>query len=68
MIIFEDIDYIVKDRKGIFISKRDVDSLSESINYIMQNYQKIQKNIEQNKFSTKEDMLKQISNIVSNEF
>ena len=68
MIIFEDIGYIVKDRKGIFISKRDVDSLSESINYIMQNYQKIQKNIEQNKFSTKEDMLKQISNIVSNEF
>ena len=68
MIIFEDIDYIVKDRKGIFISKRDVDSLSESINYIMQNYQKIQKNIEQNKFYTKEDMLKQISNIVSNEF
>ena len=68
MIIFEDIDYIAKDRKGIFISKRDVDALSESINYIMQNYQKIQKNMEQNKFYTKEHMLKQISDIVSNEF
>ena len=65
IIIFEDIAYIVKDRKGVFVSKRDIDSFVKNIKYIMHNYQEIQKNIEKNKFITKGDMLKQISDIVS---
>ena len=65
IIVFEDIAYIVKDRKGVFVSKRDIDSFVKNIKYIMHNYQEIQKNIEKNKFITKGDMLKQISDIVS---
>jgi hypothetical protein len=63
--VFEDIAYIIKERKGIFISKRTVDSFCETTKHVMQNYNKIQKSIEKNKFPLKEDMLKQISNIIS---
>ena len=64
IIIFEDIAYIVKDRKGIFISKRDINSFVQNIKYIMNNYQEIKKDIEKNKFLTNKDMIKQISDIV----
>ncbi len=65
VIVFKDIAYIVKERKGIFVSKRTVDSLCETTRHVMQNYNKIQKSIEENKFPLKEDMLKQISDIIS---
>ena len=64
VVIFEDIAHIVKERKGIFVSKRNINSFCETINHVMQNYNKIQKNIEGNKFVTKEDMLKQISSVI----
>ena len=67
VIIFEDIAYIARGKKGIFVSKRDISSLSETAKYIMQNYYEIQKNIEKNRLTTKKDMLKQISNIVSSQ-
>jgi len=65
VIIFEDIDYIVKDKKGIFVSKRDTISFSKTAEYIMQNYAEIQKNISKNKLPTKKNMLKQISDIIN---
>ena len=64
IIIFEDIAYIVKGRKGIFISKRDINSFVQNIKYIMDNYQEIKKSIEKNKFLTNKDMMQQISDIV----
>jgi len=64
VIIFEDIRHIIKERKGIFVAKRTVDSFCETAKYVMQNYDEIQKSMEKNKFSLKEDMLKQISNII----
>ena len=64
VIVFEDIAHIIKTRKGIFVAKRTVDSFSETVKYVMQNYAKIQENIEKNKFPLKKDMLKQISNII----
>ncbi len=65
IVIFEDIAYVVKDRKGVFVSKRDTDSFIQTLKYIMQNYQEIQKDIKKNKFFTKSDMLKQISKTIS---
>jgi len=67
VIIFEDIAYIVRDKKGIFISKRDVDSFSKTTKYIMDNYLEIQKNMEKNILPTKKDMIKQISDIINNQ-
>ena len=64
VIVFEDIAHIIKERKGIFISKRTIDSFCETTKHVMQNYNKIQKSIEENKFPLKEDMLKQISDII----
>ena len=64
IIIFEDIDYVVRDKKGIFVSKRDLHSFSETTNYIMDNYKEIQKKMEKNVLPTKKSMIKQISDII----
>ena len=64
VIIFEDINYVVKERKGIFIAKRNIDSFTETVKYVINNYQKIQEDIKKNKFTTKRDMIKQIPDIV----
>ena len=64
VIIFEDIEYIIKDKRGIFVSKRNLDSFSKTVKYIMQNYYEIQKDIEKNSLPTKQSMLKQISDIL----
>ncbi len=34
VLIFEDIKHIIKDRKGIFVSKRNIDSFIEITKYI----------------------------------
>ena len=67
VIIFEDIDYIVRDKKGIFVTKRDIDSFLKTTKYIMENYAEIQKNMEKNILPTKKDMIKQISDIINNQ-
>jgi len=64
VIIFEDIAYIARDKKGIFVSKRDINSFSETTKYIMDNYHEIQKEMEKNVLPTKKDMIKQISDII----
>ena len=65
VIIFEDIKHVIKGRKGIFVSERNVESLTRTINFIMNNYYDIQKEIEQNKFPLEKDMFKQIANIIN---
>ena len=65
VLIFEDIKHIIKERKGIFVSKRDIESLTEITKHIMKNYHKIQKDIEKNKFPLEKDMFKQISNVIN---
>ena len=64
VIIFEDIAYIVRDKVGIFVSKRDLNSFSETTKYILHNYIEIQKKMEKNVLPTKRDMIKQISDII----
>ena len=66
VIIFEEIAHIVKDRKGIFVSKRDINSFTETAKFILDNYIKIQNDIKQNKFVLEKEMFKQISEIVKN--
>ena len=66
VLIFEDIAHIIKDTKWIFVSKRDPKSFVETTNFIMRNYTKIQKDIEQNDFPLEKDMFKQISDIIKN--
>ena len=65
VIIFEDIEYIVRGKKGIFVSKRDLSSFSNTSKYIIDHYKEIQKEIEENKLPTKKNMIKQISDIIN---
>jgi hypothetical protein len=65
VIIFEDIAYVKREKRGIFITKRNVFSLIETTKYIMENYELIQKEIEKNILPTKKIMLKNISDIIT---
>ena len=66
VIIFKEISHIIKGRKGIFVSKRDLNSFTETAKFIMENYTKIQMETEENKFPLEKDMFKQISEIIKN--
>ena len=64
VIIFEEISYVINNKKGIFVCKRNAESLEKTTNYILNNYDKIQRDIRENKLPTKKSMLKQISDII----
>jgi len=64
VIVFEEISHVIGDRKGIFVSKRNPISLSKTISHIMANYYSIEKKIMQNVLPTKDNFLKQMSNII----
>lgn len=66
VLIFEDIEHIIRGRKGIFVSKRDPKSFEENTKFIMKNYIRIQKDIDQNNFTLEKDMFKQISDVIKN--
>lgn len=53
VIIFDEIKNVVKGRKGIFISKRNHKNLHETIELIVKNYKKIQKEIKKNNLPNK---------------
>ena len=65
VLIFEDIRHIIKGRKGIYVSERNIESLTKTIKFIMENYYDIQKEIDQNKFPLEEDMFKQIAYVIN---
>ena len=48
VLIFDDIEHIIRGRKGIFVSKRNIQSFTETTKFILTNYQEIQKDIEKN--------------------
>ena len=64
VIIFEEIKHIVKDKKGIFVSKRDAKSLSLTIDFVMKNYISIQESMSENKLPTKKEFISQMVNIL----
>jgi hypothetical protein len=66
VIVFEEISYVVNNKKGIFVCKRDLSSFEKTVNDIIKNYNKVQEDIRNNKLPTKESMLRQISNIIGN--
>jgi glycosyltransferase involved in cell wall biosynthesis len=64
VIIFDEINHIIQNRKGIFVSKRNAKSLLETINFIMKNYQNIQQSILENKLPTKQEFISKMNNIL----
>ena len=66
VIIFKEISHIAySNRKGVFVSERNSISLSKTINHIMDNYHLIEKRIMENTYPTKENFLREMSNIVN---
>ena len=65
IIIFEDIAHVKKSYQGVYICKRELKSLILTIEYIMQNYKNIQKQIEKNSYPTKENFIIQLKNIIN---
>ena len=65
VIIFEEINHIIQNRYGMFVSKRNAKSLSETIEFIMSNYSSIQENMKKNKLPTKQAFISQITQILS---
>jgi glycosyltransferase involved in cell wall biosynthesis len=65
VIIFEDIEHVIGDKKGIFVAKRNSDSFFKTINHIKKNYGKIQQEMKKNELPTKEEFLERFSEIIS---
>ena len=66
VIIFEEITHVIGDKKGIFVSKRNYESLLDTINSIKNNYKKIQEEMKKNNLPTNKEFIKQMGNIISN--
>ena len=64
VIIFQDIDYVVRNKEGVFVTQRDKSSFMYTAKYVLDNYEKIQKKMEKNVLPTKNSMIKQISDII----
>jgi len=65
VIIFEEISHVIGNREGVFVCKRNSESLSEKIHYIMKNYKTIQEKMSKNILPTKEDFLKKLCLILN---
>jgi glycosyltransferase involved in cell wall biosynthesis len=57
IIIFKEIQHVVGDKKGIFISKRNFLSFLGTLNNIKKNYKKIQKDMKKNKLPTNKEFI-----------
>ena len=64
VIIFKDIEHVIQDRKGIFISDRNFQSLNEKINYIIDNYVSIQESMKSNNLPHKDSFINQLKEIL----
>jgi glycosyltransferase involved in cell wall biosynthesis len=64
VIIFKEISHVVRDREGIFISERNINSLSKTIDHIANNYDKITNVIQKNTLPTKANFINELKNII----
>ena len=65
IIIFEDIEHVIQNRIGIFVVKRNAESLNNTINFIIKNYLSIQEKMLRNKLPTKQQFILQITKILN---
>ena len=64
VIIFEDIAHVIRNRKGIFISKRNIKSLEETIELIISNYSNIKEELKTNVLPTKKNFIDELKKII----
>jgi glycosyltransferase involved in cell wall biosynthesis len=66
IIIFEDIKFVKKNYKGVFVAKRNVVSLQNTILRILSNYKKIQSEMVKNQIPTHKNFIQDLSKILIN--
>ena len=64
VIIFEDIAHVIRNRKGIFVSKRNIKSLEETIEFIISNYSNIKEELKANILPTKKNFINELKKII----
>ena len=65
VIIFNDIKHVKSGFKGIFICERNIINLKNTINHILKNYLKIQKEMNKNKLMTKKIFQRKLTDILN---
>jgi len=68
VIVFEEIKHVIGDKKGIFVSKRNLNSLIETIENIKKNYKEIKEQMDQNKLPTNKDFIREFGNLISDSY
>ena len=57
VIIFNEIEHVIGDKKGVFVAKRNFLNFFGTLNYIKKNYKKIQKDMMKNKLPTNKEFI-----------
>jgi len=57
VVIFDDIEHVIGNKKGIFVAKRNFLNFFGTLNHIKKNYKKIQKDMMKNKLSTNKEFI-----------
>ena len=59
VIIFDDIEHVIGEKKGIFVAKRNFLNFFGILNHIKKNYKKIQKDMMKNKLPTNKEFIEE---------
>ena len=65
VIIFEDIQHVIGDKKGIFTTKRNFVNLLGTLNHIKKNYKKIQNDMKKNKLPTNKEFIEKFVKLIN---
>jgi len=65
VIIFNEISHVADDRYGVFVSNRDINSFSKTINFIIKNYENIKNDMKKNNLPTKQEFISEITKILN---
>ena len=64
VIIFKEIEHVIGSKKGIFIAERNSKDFIKTVNYIKNNYKKIQENMKKNVLPTKSSFIEELKNSI----
>jgi glycosyltransferase involved in cell wall biosynthesis len=65
VIIFEDIEHVIGEKKGIFVSKRNSINFFQTVDYIKKNYLRIKEEMSQNQLPTNKDFILELNKILN---
>ncbi len=64
VIVFDEIEHVVGDKKGIFVAKRNYLNFFGILNHIKKNYKKIQKEMMKNKLPTNKEFIEEFVKVI----